>query len=120
MPLQGNLIPKNRYAFTICGSVKTVLGESGYDVKNCYNKAISVYNGATGSFVSGVVEVSNDKTHWATLVGIGGGSLAPSTLWNYNTKDSWRYIKLSAALYAGSAGATIAGSNGTVLAWIIF
>ncbi len=84
---------------------KTYLGQTSYNInKGFLEKSIQVYNSGTGTLVGGVIEVSNDNSHWGTLADIAGGTLGAASSYLYNGTSAWGYFRVSVAYAADMIG----------------
>jgi hypothetical protein len=106
MALDGWLNNRNLYSSKYIGTAgtKTYIGQTAYQVFSLARKCVQVYNGGTGTLVAGVIEVSNDNSHWGTLADIAGGTLGAASSYFYNGTSAWGYMRISAAYAADMVG----------------
>ena len=91
---------------------KTYLGQSSYSVFQGFReRSIQIVNvgfqnvgalgtDSVGSLIAGVIEVSNDNSHWGTLTNISGGSLSTASSCFWNGTCAWGYVRVSIAYSA--------------------
>jgi hypothetical protein len=92
---------------------KTYLGQSSWNINKSFrSKSFQVINvgfsntgaGTAGSLIAGVIEVSNDNSHWGTLAEIDAGTLASAASYFWNGTNAWGYFRIGIAYPADNIG----------------